>query len=139
MNQHRGASRRASLSVLCGVIALSLLLTAAPAEAGRASCEAFLDLRQNNSGQFQYTVDINSDRRRCERDRKVTIWHDENRNGVLDEGEFVIAKGRTNNDGRLQLVADVVPPIGDWVGVLVKQTPKCKEFSDSFKFQGFPE
>ena len=138
MSGNRSALPRASVLVLFAVVLGSLLVPAA-ARANRADCEAFLDVRQNDAGKFRYEVNINSDRRRCQQDRKVTIWHDTNRNGNLDEGEFVIAKGRTNNRGKLVVVADVIPPIGDWIGVEVRQTRKCKPFSDSFKFQGFPD
>ncbi len=62
----------------------------------------------------------------CKRDRKVTVFHDENGNGKLDRGEFVIGKGRTNSRGRYSFESEVAPPAGDKIGVVVKGNKKCK-------------
>jgi hypothetical protein len=108
------------------------------AQAAKGETGARIAIAPVGMGSYEYTVKVSSDKRRCKKNRKVTVWHDENANGKLDPGEYVIGRGTTNRRGKVVIVSSALPPVGDFVGVLVKQNDSCEGFEDSAEFGGFP-
>ena len=127
----RSALLRVCVPVLC---ALALLLVPAAAQAAKGSTQVGLRVLTNGT-LYKYKVKVKSDRRSCRKNRDVTVWHDEDRSGVYESGEYVLGSGNTNNKGKFKFVTDVIPPVGDYVGVLVEGTSKCKEFQESHPLQ----
>lgn len=139
------ASRRLVATLSCLLIA-SLGFTVVAANAGKgkggkgkgkAKTEVEIDFyleedEDEEDEYYVYEVEIVKPKK-CKKGRMVTVFHDENRNGKFDKGEFVLGQGVTNKRGRLSFDNDVAPPSGDRIGVIVEKNKKCKAGKESTK------
>ena len=120
--------RRGSVRILC-VALLGCLLTAGlvatPAVAKKGKTAVDLEVESDGTT-YTYKVTVSSNKARCEKNRKVTVYHDQNKNQQYDAGEYIIGTGRTNEAGILIFDSTAFPPVGDGLGVIVKKNKKCK-------------
>lgn len=135
MSGNRSALRRAIVPV---VVIFALCLVPGSALGAKGGTGVGIRIAQIGGGSYEYKVKVKSDKRRCKKHRKVTVWHDENRNGLFDKGEFVIGQGSTDRRGKLVFTSSALPPVGDFIGVFVKENGRCEGFEGSTKFTGFP-
>jgi hypothetical protein len=135
MGRIRPALKGASVPVL---IVLAACLVPGVAHAGKANTDVTLNVAPADMGQYSYIVRVTSEKRRCKKKRTVVVWHDTNKNGKLDSGEYVIGQGKTNKRGKVVIRSSALPPVGDFIGVEVTGNDSCKPYEDSFQFGGLP-
>ena len=110
------------LMVAC--LAFGALAADAATTSGKSRTNVSIRFSEASSNDFRYSVRVGP--KKCRKNRKVIVFHDENGNDRLDRREFVIGKGRTSRRGKYVLESDVAPPAGDKIGVLVKKNRKCR-------------
>jgi len=112
------------ICLIAACFAFGSVVAGAATTAGKSRTNVSIRFSELGANDFRYTVRVRP--RKCRKNRRVIVFHDENGNGRLDGGEFVIGKGRTNRRGKYVLASDVAPPDGDKIGVLVKKNRKCR-------------
>jgi hypothetical protein len=98
------------------VLALALMLVFAGVAVAKKKRHA-TSLTLKNTQSTVYEGVAQSKRPACESRRTVTVFHDENRNG-LDGADYRIGSDTTSNNGAYRVVGNQAPP-GDTIIALV--------------------
>ncbi len=116
------------LSIAFALAACLGLLLVAPG-LGRTTGSVTVKVTPTTAGAAKYSGKVSSNKSRCRKGRKVSIYHD-------SDPPFLIGETETDSDGKYSFEG-ISPPSGDRVFVVVKPKGngrrRCKELNDSAK------
>jgi hypothetical protein len=113
---------------LVGALTMAVLATTA---VGRATFNTEVTVTNTGPGAYSGKVNSKPFRRKCEKGRQISVYHDTNGNGTVDSTDFLIGTTTTDTNGNWSLTGEEQAPTGDRVIAVAaakkKRKTKCKE------------